>query len=311
MVFEEFEFAAYRRTTGPVLNAYNDIRGIFKDPSDEASGTGLEPAECVVVVDSGHSHTTVTPLYKGRPIQQAIRRLEIGGKFLTNVLKEQLSVRQVDVRDETHMINRMKETACFVSRDFRADMDRMSANPLDNSIVVNYVMPDYLHRQEGEVRPYDPAVKKQMSRLGFVQNAQGQQESLVTLGTERFAVPELLFNPADIGMQQTGIPETIMHSLSSVPTGLWATMLANVLVVGGNAGFQGFTERLRADLRALAPVECSVRVERAPDYIKSTWLGGARLGADRPRLKEVLVTRQDYLENGSTWLAQVFADKPC
>lgn len=307
MIFEEFEFAAYRRTAGPTLNAYNDIRHIFGDPTKDVEG--IESAECLLVVDSGHSHTTITPLYQGRPIQQAIRRLEIGGKFLTNVLKEQLSVRQVDVRDETHMINRMKETACYVSLNFRVDMDRVTANPLDRDIVVNYVMPDYVHRHQGEIRPYDPSVKKQMSRLGFVQNELGQQESLITLGPERFAVPELLFNPSDIGMQQTGLPETIMQSLSSVPTGLWPAMLANVLVVGGTAGFSGFTERLCADLRALAPAECKVRVERAPDHIKSTWLGGARLATDRTKLKEYLVTKQDYLEHGSTWLAQQFAAK--
>jgi len=31
--------------------------------------------------------------------------------------------------------------------------------------------------------------------------------------TERFSVPELLFNPIDIGLQQAGLPETIQQSL--------------------------------------------------------------------------------------------------
>lgn len=31
--------------------------------------------------------------------------------------------------------------------------------------------------------------------------------------TERFSVPELLFNPIDIGLQQAGLPEAIQQSL--------------------------------------------------------------------------------------------------
>lgn len=41
--------------------------------------------------------------------------------------------------------------------------------------------------------------------------------------------------------------------------------------------------------------------------IKSTWLGGAYMAADRSNLKSVLVTRQDYQEYGSAWLSKVFS----
>lgn len=41
--------------------------------------------------------------------------------------------------------------------------------------------------------------------------------------------------------------------------------------------------------------------------IKWTWLGGSRLASDRGALKNVVVTRQEYQENGSTWLLKRFA----
>lgn len=66
----------------------------------------------------------------------------------------------------------------------------------------------------------------------------------MTLGNERFTAPELLFNPMDIGLRQLGVPEMVMQSMSAVPTGLWPAMLANILVVGGNARMQGFMPRL-------------------------------------------------------------------
>ena len=55
-------------------------------------------------------------------IQDAIVRIDIGGKMLTNHLKEIVSYRQIHVLDETHVMNAAKEDACFVSLDFEQDM---------------------------------------------------------------------------------------------------------------------------------------------------------------------------------------------
>ena len=41
--------------------------------------------------------------------------------------------------------------------------------------------------------------------------------------------------------------------------------------------------------------------------IKSTWLGGARLASNPTALKAVQITRQEYQEHGSGWLAKVFS----
>ena len=254
MIFEEFEFAAYRRTPGPSLNAYNDIVGAFGDPHPQTS-TGSNTvfaAEAVLVIDSGYSSTTVTPLYKGRPIQQAVRRLDVGGKVLTNYLKEVLSVRQLDVRHETHIMNQVKESVCFVSTDFKADMERsrqglqrtLSKDDREESVVRDYVMPDFTSRMVGEVKEHDPKDRKQMAAFNHVKRENGTTEAVLALGNERFTAPELLFHPENVGMKQAGVVEMIMHSLAGVPTGLWGVMLGNVWLAGGNARLPGFAERL-------------------------------------------------------------------
>ena len=209
------------------------------------------------MIDSGYSHTTVTPLYRGRPIQQAIRRLDIGGKFLTNSLKEMLSIRQMDVREETHMVNQMKEDVCYVSSDFKADLElarkgvpggqRNVASKGD--IIVDYALPDYTTRMRGEVRSHDARTISIMNKTGSVTNAAGVKEYVMSLGLERFTVPELLFHPDDVGMKQAGLPETVMQSMCGVPTGLWTAMLSNVVVVGGNAKLEGFVDRLCVHFR--------------------------------------------------------------
>lgn len=207
------------------------------------------PMDCLLVVDSGYSHTTVTPVYKGRALQRAIRRLDIGGKHLTNYLKEIVSMRQYNMVDEAYIMNEVKEAVSFVSNDFKADMERTwKANikrETENSVVVDYILPDPNAGKKGFMRPHDPlmhAKKKKGASSGL--SAELLSEDVLVLGNERFTVPELLFNPGDIGMIQAGIPDMILQSLSVLPPALHAAFLANVLVVGGNASIPGFMERL-------------------------------------------------------------------
>ncbi|KAG8529957.1 uncharacterized protein KY384_005438 [Bacidia gigantensis] len=315
IVFEEYEFASYYRCIGPSLNAYNDIAQLFEDGVPGAIRSH-SPAECVLVIDSGFSHTTIAPILHGRPIQQAIRRLDIGGKFLTNYLKELVSIRHYNMLDEVHLMNEVKESICFVSQDYKRDLQRTwkgssttqkTVREGERDIVVDYVLPDYNSHKKGYARPHDPSLNAKLRKIGAMTGPSEVAEDFMTLGNERFTVPELLFNPMDVGSRQPGIAETAIQSLSAVPTGLWPVLLANILVVGGNTKIDGFMPRIEAEIRQLAPAECVVRVAKAEDPIKSTWLGGARVAGNRAALSSLLVTRQQYQENGSAWLAKVFS----
>ena len=189
-------------------------------------------------------------MYKGRAIQQAIRRLDVGGKVLTNYLKELLSIRHYNLINEEYLVNEAKEKICFISNDFRNDLERTWKGNLKtrkqttDSLVIDYVLPDYNSGTQGFMRPHDPSLAAKVKKMGALANPGGVVEDFMTLGNERFTVPELLFNPSDVGMKEAGLPETVLQSLSGLPTGLWPAMLANILVVGGNSLLDGFMERL-------------------------------------------------------------------
>ncbi|KAK2760208.1 Actin- protein 6 [Arachnomyces sp. PD_36] len=312
IIMEEWGFGGYLRCVGPCLNAWNDVHSLFGDQVTPQPGSPALPVECLLVIDSGYSQTTVTPVYRGRPLQRAIRRLEIGGKLLTNYLKELVSIRQYNMVDETYIMNDVKESVCYVSENFKTDMEktwkgnrkRGSADP-GEGIVMDYVLPDPNTHKKGFMRPHDPQSKKKKGML----SGPGSElsEDVMTLGNERFTVPEILFNPQDIGMKQAGIPEIVMQSLSVLPTGLHPAFLANILVVGGNACMPGFIERIETGLRQLASAECVVRVRKPEDPIRSTWLGGSRFATNREALKEVAITRQQYQEHGSIWAGRQFS----
>lgn len=271
------------------------------------------PLECLLIVDAGHSHTTITPLYQGRPLHTACRRLEVGGKTLTNQMKELIS-RTFDVHREDWLVGEIKEDVCYVSQSFNEDLEkvwkggRYDRREIDPSIVVDYVLPDYETIKRGFVRPHDASVNLRNRALGIGTEG-GRREHILTIGNERFVAPELLFTPTDIGMQQEGVCGTILQSLDALPAGLRQAFLVNIVVVGGTSKISGLVERLEAELRSMVDDDLLVRVARATDPIKNAWLGGARMAQDEELMKKLVVTRAEYLEHGDLWVRRKFAGK--
>lgn len=328
MVFEEFGFASYCRVPGsppdpscpgltnpllpgPALNAYNDIQATFRTPPPP-TGAPLPPsipAEAILLIDSGHSHTTVTPILQGRPLHPAIRRLDVGGKLLTNHLTRLLSVRHFDMRNDPYVVNEMKESACYVSLDFPGDLEhswkgtrgerRPSYHAGSAGIARDYVLPDSHTRFHGLLREYDPTPRKKGATAAAA-------EDVLTLRNERFAVPEVLFRPSDVGMRQPGLGDLVMQSLGVLPVGLWPAMLANVVCVGGNVLFENFVQRLQREVLERVPDACIVRVARPEEPVVSTWRGAARF-AGHEHVERVVVTRGEYEEFGAGWVARRFA----
>lgn len=306
MVFEEFGFGNYWRALAPVLSAYAPPP--FGGDGQRSAGT---PMECALVVDAGYSHTMVTPLFQGKPLHSACRRLEVGGKTLTNQLKDLVSTRQFELRKEDWMANQIKEDVCFISQDFERDLERVwkggakDPRQVDHSIVVDYVLPDYESIKRGFARPHDHSFNARKRQLGIG----GPREDLVVLANERFTVPELVFTPSDIGMQSEGLVGTILQVLEVLPKGLWQAYLANIVVVGGTSKLPGFVDRLQTDLRTKLPEEYALRVGLPQDPVKNAWSGGATLAQNEEAMKRLVVSKQEYMENGDVWVRRKFAGK--
>ncbi len=318
---------------GSSLNAYNDLHPLFGDTlvSPPQPDTPALPLECLLVIDSGFSHTTITPLYNGRPLQRAIRRLDFGGNHLTNLLKEIISVRYYDLHQDVKVVNDIKEDVCFVSQDFKTDLEKtwkgnigrqetpqagnedemqidppLSGTP-DPSLKIDYILPNGFDLKRGFVRPHNPLASRANKRKQPNANPLLDENSM-TLSSERFTVPEILFSPSDIGSTQPGIAETVIQSLSVLPPALQACFLSNILVVGGNAEMVGFVERVAAEVRGLARSEWVVRVRKMERPELSTWLGGARMAGNREVVRQWGVSREEYFEHGSAWVGRKFAN---
>lgn len=157
IMFEVFKTPAVCITMQPVLSMY-------------ASGrtTGI-------VLESGEAVTHAVPVNEGHAINQAILRLDLGGRELSRYLEKLVWERGYSfttVPAELEIVRDMKEKLCFVLLD--SDTGSISSACLQE-LEKSYELP-------------------------------GRQ--VITLENERFRGPEVLFQPSFLGMESGGIHET-------------------------------------------------------------------------------------------------------
>jgi len=393
ILFRELGMARVARMMGPCMAAFKYL-SVGKLVSDSAGKTNAATSEewinddtkCCCVVDSGYSFTHIVPTHRGEALANAIRRLNVGGKVLTNLLKEAVTYRQWNMMDEYHIVNDAKEQLCFVSDQFDKEMKKTRAirkgfRWFDRE----YLLSDFVNTFQGSVRLPEPLQRKkemeemeamkmkmdslndekerqelvneandlvnmqsedtdakkdradnssrdeqskkagksgnskkgkrkrkhknekladaanddinenadmddsdhdsdeenEQQRLGRLKTSREaerkrrEQESLerqaLAMSVERFAIPEVLFRPSDIGLDCGGIAEAIVESIDACNPIFRVAMYHNVLLVGGNAKIPGYRERVELELRKLAPTNYEVRAYLPEDPASYAW----------------------------------------
>ncbi|TFK90533.1 actin-like protein Arp6 [Polyporus arcularius HHB13444] len=278
-VFEEYEFRSYFRCTPAALIPYGHL----------LAKPNLPAPECMLVIDSGFSFTHVVPILGGTVVWEAVKRIDVGGKLLTNHLKETVSYRQWNMMEETHIMNEVKEACCFVSEDFSKDLEtcRYVSQTL-NPIVQEYIFPDYSANRPGRIRTPGESL--------------GESYQTLTMNNERFTVPEILFR-----LDQAGLSATVAASIALLPEDLQGMFWANIGLIGGNTAMPGFRNRLMSELRSLAPIDCEVAVYASDEPILEAYRSAVAFAA-RPEFPQSVVTREEYQEMGSSACRRKFRD---
>jgi actin-related protein 6 len=150
----------------------------------------------------------------------------VGGKLLTNQLKRVLSFRQWDLAAETHVVNRIREQCCYVTMDWKKDMDMSRFVTSDdtgfnriilifdkqtsrlpkstNPVVQEYCLPDFTpYNPKGYIKSgpsaTTPPERPVLDDAGLQNQIMAEDEHVVKMNNERFSVPEIIFTPSDIG----------------------------------------------------------------------------------------------------------------
>lgn len=303
VLFEEYEFASLYKAPSEAYIPFRSIDKTHKESTisgkDEeeekeadASIIGKnmsidenskEYRDFQLVVDSGYNCTWVCPVIKGIPYYKAVKKLDIGGRFLNGLLKETLSFRHYNMMDETLLVNNIKEKCVFMSpvSYFDSFKNKEKAS-------LHYVLPDF-----------------QTSFIGYIhdkrQGVLPSNAQTVTLKDERFMIPETFFHPEMAKLLKPGIVETILESVSMLPKPLRQIMFGNIVCTGGNFNIPHFGTRLTNELQGQLPTDWNCRVTVMKDDNElTTWNAMSEFGTTDAYLS-TRVTREEYWEHGVEW----------
>lgn len=286
IVFEEYEFGRYRRCAPQILASFS--RTAVPDLS--------------LVIDVGFSSSFVVPVSsKGKLLKEGVRRLGVGGKVMTNYLKELVSYRYYNMMEETAIINKLKEATCFISLDFKTDLQEWYTAHVAkkfSKFAVGYALPASHTDMYGHVID-DPIEAKNEQKKGLNQ--------ILILENERFSVPESLFDPkGHLGLDQASLPETVYNSITSVDKDLQPLLWSNIILCGGSAALPHLKERLCTELRRLAPCDVPVNIETSNNPAETAYFGGQALAKNKEFLNTFTISREEYLEQGSSYVYRLF-----
>ena len=158
-----------------------------------------------------------------------------------------------------------------------------------NHVVRDYVLPDYIEVKRGYVRAPEETTGK--SQAG---------EQIIRMNNERIAVPEILFHPSDVGVQEMGLAEAIHLAVSLCAEDSQPHLYKNVVLTGGCSHFPGICQRVEEELRRLVPDEFDVRVSLPTNPTTTAWSGGKRLVEEETEdFNKCRVTKKEWQEYGN------------
>lgn len=212
------------------------------------------------VVNSGGGVTHTVPIYEGYALPNAILRLDLAGRDLTDYLIK-IITEQGYIIDDEEIINDIKEKLCYVSEDFNVEIQKAN---IQSDLYRNYELPD------------------------------GQ---IIRIGKQRFKCPESLFKPILIGSEQEGIHIMTYNSIMNCDVDMRKDLYLNIFLSGGSTMFPGIDIRMTKEITNYAQSGTKIKVNAHPDRKYSTWIGGSIL-ASLSSFQQMWISKREYEEIG-------------
>jgi centractin len=219
-----------------------------------------------VVLDVGEGVTHAVPVYEGFALSHSVSRSDVAGRDVTRQLQLQLrrsAGLSFTTTAESELVNTIKEETCYLTTTPVMGADGADAM-MEKDAKTQYQLPD------------------------------GQA---VTLSSERYQAPSVLFDPSLIGSEEPGAADILVNSIMRSDIDLRPKLYSQIVLAGGSTLTPGFGDRLLYEVRSRAPAHTRIRISAPPERCHSAYVGGSIL-ASLATFKSMWVSRAEYDEYG-------------
>ncbi|KAK7006204.1 actin-domain-containing protein [Favolaschia claudopus] len=216
-----------------------------------------------LVIDSGHGASYAVPIYQDlRCGTLSCLWISLGG-ISPNASSEISMSEDLTIASpaEYEIVREIKEKRCYVALNYEQEIRNVDTS---TALETSFELPD---------------------------------GRILDRGAERFRAPETLFQPSVCHFEGSGIHEIAYSSIARCDPDMHRSLYSHVSLSGGNTMFPGFAERLKKELKSLAPANFEVRVVAHADRRYAAWIGGSILGS-LSTFDNLSISRQEYDEFG-------------
>lgn len=170
-----------------------------------------------VVVDSGDGVTHICPVYEGYLMDNLTTRLDIAGRDVTRYLIKLLLKRGhvFNQSADFETVQRIKEKLCYVAYDVQQEK----------------------------------RLAEETTCLSEIYQIDDKRK--VTVASERFEAPEILFQPHLIDVESRGLGELLFNVIQRADHDVRRELYKHIVLSGGTTMYPGLPSRLERELRQL------------------------------------------------------------
>lgn len=248
-------------------------------------------------------------VHDGYVLNKSIVRSPLAGHLLTRCLQQVIESKGTQVHPRYAF--RRTETA---PGKFKVDYeDKPGTTASYRAYQVEAICQDVKHTLcRVSDTPFDPEENASIPTVSY-ELPDGQE---IHVGAARFAVPEVLFNPAllsgfgDVGAgvkpvggadSLAGLPACVSECIGRCDVDVRRELYSGIVLTGGTALFGTLRDRLEKELSEVAPNMVKVKVVAPANAVErrySTWIGGSILSS-LGTFQQMWMSKEEYKEYGA------------
>jgi len=213
------------------------------------------------VLESGDGVTQSCIIYDGYSIPGSNKRINLGGRDVTEYLQYLLNRKGCELKDSDgfQITKKIKEEIGEIA------FDGKNIDIYNNENNKKYILPD---------------------------------DSEINIGDERFLAPEILFNPLLKEYEYPGLPEILADSINKTNVDMKKQLYNSILLSGGSMKMKGMKERMHKEIKKLSPKNVKVRLYTPTNPDNCAWIG-ANIISSMEISKDMWISQKEWLETDS------------